>query len=156
LSAMVHGSERFDVLDALCDGVLYDIDDERARLYSDVVLAVLRTEHARSYLEAQMIAEKYEYQSSFAKKFIAEGEARGEVRGEARGLERGLERGLARGLERGLARGEVNAILTVLDARGIAITDEARARIENCSDLVQLEKWIRLAAIAQSVDELFD
>ncbi|MFL6054046.1 MAG: hypothetical protein ACJ72W_14185 [Actinoallomurus sp.] len=143
LSAMAHGSERFDVLDALHEGVLYDVDDERARLYADVVLAALRTEHARSYLEARMIAEKYEYQSSFAKKYFADGEAHGEARGEARGVSRGRR------------IGEVDAILAVLDARGITITDEQRVRIEECTDLPQLQKWVRLAAVACSADELF-
>jgi hypothetical protein len=132
LSAMVHGSQRFEVLDALHKGVLCDVDDERAQLYADVVLAALQTEYARSYLEGLLIAEKYEYQSSFAKRYFAEGEARGEARGEAK------------------------AILAVLDVRGVALTGEQRARIEECLDLSQLQKWVRLAAVAGSADELFD
>ena len=128
LSALAHGSERLDVLDALYDGFLYGVDDERAQLYADMVLAALQSELARSHLEARMIAEKYEYQSSFAKKYVAEGEARGEAK----------------------------AVIAVLDARGIAVSDEARARIEGCSDPSQLEKWVRLAVTARAVDELFD
>jgi hypothetical protein len=47
------------------------------------------------------------------------------------------------------------AILAVLDARGITLTDEQRVRIEECIDLPQLQKWVRLAAVACSAEELF-
>ncbi|GAA4638542.1 hypothetical protein GCM10023196_096700 [Actinoallomurus vinaceus] len=106
--------------------------DRRAELYADVVLAALRNKLARSHLEARMIDGKYEYQSSFAKKYVAEGEARGEARGEAK------------------------AVLAVLETRGIMVPDGARARIEGCADLSQLEKWVQLAVTVRSVDELFD
>ncbi|MEV5704411.1 hypothetical protein [Actinoallomurus sp. NPDC052274] len=43
-----------------------------------------------------------------------------------------------------------------MDARGITLTDEQRLRIEECTDLAQLQEWVRLAAVAGSADELFD
>jgi hypothetical protein len=60
-----------------------------------------------------------------------------------------------KGLEQGRAEGEIEAILTVLDARGLDIPAEARERISRCSDLHLLEKWIRRAVTVTSVDELF-
>lgn len=63
----------------------------------------------------------YEYRSEFARKYFAEGEARGEARGEAK------------------------SVLTVLDARGVAVPTEIRDRILSCDDLDQLQKWLRLA-----------
>lgn len=46
-------------------------------------------------------------------------------------------------------------MLAVLDARGIAVSDDARARITGCTDLEQLDVWVRRAVAAATVDELF-
>ena len=51
----------------------------------------------------------YEYQSDFAKKYVAQGRAEGRVEGRV--------------------EGEAQALLTVLQARGIAVPDTARERI---------------------------
>ncbi|WP_249350135.1 hypothetical protein [Microbispora sp. H10836] len=70
-------------------------------------------------------------------------------------VNKGLEQGLEQGRQEGRAEGEIEAILAVLDARGLDIPSEARERISRCSDLHLLEKWIRRAATAKSVDDLF-
>jgi hypothetical protein len=67
-----------------------------------------------------MTAKTYEYQSDFAKRYVAQGEARGRAEGEARGR--------AEGEARGRAEGEARGVLTVLAARGIAVPDDVRAR----------------------------
>jgi hypothetical protein len=36
------------------------------------------------------------------------------------------------------------------------VPDDARTRITECSDLNQLDTWIRRAATAESIDDLFD
>ena len=54
------------------------------------------------------------------------------------------------------AEGEAAAVLMVLDARDIDVPVDARARITGCTDLDQLETWVRRAAIATSVNDLFD
>jgi hypothetical protein len=56
----------------------------------------------------------------------------------------------------GRAEGEAAAVLTVLDARGIEVPADARARITSCTDLDQLDSWLRRAATANLIDELFD
>ncbi|MDN5747480.1 MAG: hypothetical protein L0H64_02985 [Pseudonocardia sp.] len=131
LSAMAHGArpDRHDVLDALLSA-LASIDPDRALLYSDVVLAALPTA-AQRYLEALMTTGTYEYQSEFARRHRAQGRAEGK------------------------AEGEANAVLAVLEARGLAVSDAARARVGECTDLDQLDVWVRRAAIASSADDLF-
>ncbi|MEU7896365.1 hypothetical protein AB0B45_26355 [Nonomuraea sp. NPDC049152] len=52
--------------------------------------------------------------------------------------------------------GEATLLLTLLDARGIAVSDEIRARITSCSDPVQFDVWTRRAAVASSADEVFE
>jgi hypothetical protein len=46
-------------------------------------------------------------------------------------------------------------LLAVLEARGVPISDEAHARIVECTDAVQLEPWVRKAVSVASVEELF-
>jgi len=70
---------------------------------------------------------------------VKDGEARGEVRGEARGE----------------ARARASAVLTVLEARGIAVGADERARVEAARDLDQLQQWLTRAATCASARELF-
>jgi hypothetical protein len=52
--------------------------------------------------------------------------------------------------------GEVTAdVLTFLDARGLSVSDHHRERILACTDVTELDRWIRRAATIVSVDELF-
>jgi len=56
----------------------------------------------------------------------------------------------------GRAEGWAASVLRALDARGVSITDQQRARIEGCTDLDQLEEWLGRAAIATQASEVFD
>jgi Putative restriction endonuclease len=71
-----------------------------------------------------------------------------------------LEAVLAKGRTQGKAEGEVTglvaAVIAVLDARGIRVTKAARERIERCSDLAQLDRWVRRAAVVRKAAELFE
>lgn len=46
----------------------------------------------------------------------------------------------------GEARGEANAVLSVLAARDIAVSDEVRAHVLACTDLATLDRWLHRAA----------
>ncbi len=128
LSALAHARtkrHRAPVLEAFLAGL--DIfDQEHAELYADVVLAAL-PKAARAHLEVLMTTTPHRYQSDFARRYFAQGEARGEAR----------------------------AVLAVLEARGIDISEEARERIADCADIDQLDVWIRRAATVTKADELF-
>ncbi len=54
----------------------------------------------------------------------------------------------------GEARGEAAAILKVLEARGAAVSEAQRQEILRCRDLDRLDRWLRRAARAASVDEV--
>src|SRR5579872_5763673 len=45
-----------------------------------------------------------------------------------------------------LAKGRAESLLDVLEARGLRVSDEARARILACTDATQLDTWLRMAA----------
>jgi len=74
----------------------------------------------------------YEYQSDFAKKYVAEGRAEGRAEEAAR------------------------ALLTVLRVRGIAVPDAVRERILAQKDPERLERWLEKAAVAASVTAVID
>jgi hypothetical protein len=48
------------------------------------------------------------------------------------------------------------ALLTVLQARGIAVPDSVRERILAQKDREQLKRWLKKAAVASSVNEILD
>ncbi len=53
------------------------------------------------------------------------------------------------------AKGRAEALLAVLEARGLRASEEARARILACADATQLDAWIRKAVSIAAVEELF-
>ncbi|WP_224247477.1 RpnC/YadD family protein [Hyalangium gracile] len=81
----------------------------------------------------------YQYQSEFARKYVAQG----------------LQEGLLKGREEGRHEGEQVALLEVLDARGIEVDDASRAQILACTEQEQLKLWLRKAVTAESVQDLF-
>ena len=129
LSAMAHGgsADQDKVLHTL-PAALVAVDDQHAKLYYDLVLAALPTA-ARRHLE-ELMSTTYQYQSDFARKYVAEGEATGR------------------------AEGEATALLTVLAARGIHVPGDARTRITECTDLDQLTTWVCRAATADSIHDV--
>jgi hypothetical protein len=66
-----------------------------------------------------------------------------------------LDQGRAEGEARGRAEGEAAMLLRVLAARGFTVPDDARQRIQSCTDLTQLEAWGDRAVTATSLDEIF-
>lgn len=70
----------------------------------------------------------YEYQSDFAKKYVAQGRIEGAAR----------------------------AVLVVLRARGFTVPNTVRELILAQKDLEPLERWLKKAAVASSVGAVFD
>jgi hypothetical protein len=134
LSAMAHGeTEQGATIAAAVLPALRELDDDRVRLYYDLVYNSLN-KAARRTLEAMM--KGYEYQSDFAKKYVAQGRAEG--------------------LAEGRADATARDVLTVLRARGLAVSDSARERILSQKDPERLERWLEKAVVAASVAAVLD
>ena len=133
LSVMLHGrgADALRVAEATLTAAR-SLDDERARLYADLVLASVDGA-ARAILEALMVSGKYEYQSDFARRYVAQGRAEGREAGEA--------------------AGRAHALLAVLAARGLEVPEDVRARIVGCPDLARLDRWLSRAVTAPSAAE---
>lgn len=135
LSVMSHGEEEaaFRIGKAALSGAR-GLEDDRLRLYSDLVMASLG-KAARSALEKLMESGTYQYQSDFARKYVAQGRQEG--------------------LEEGRHAGEAAALLEVLRARGLKVSVRDRRRIQSCVDSEQLRSWLRAAVHVQATAELF-
>jgi flagellar biosynthesis/type III secretory pathway protein FliH len=147
LSAMAHG--RKEVGASIASTVLAavgSLETKRVELYVDLVLGSLG-KAARGALEELMERGTYQYQSDFARKYIA--------MGLQQGREEGREEGLQKGREEGLYEGERTALFKVLEARGLVVKQRARQRILACTDSVQIERWLRKAVSVRSTEELF-
>ncbi|MFF3783410.1 hypothetical protein [Streptomyces sp. NPDC001933] len=59
------------------------------------------------------------------------------------------------GRAEGRVEGRVEGLLLVLEARGIALADEARERITSCDDPQLLRQWLNRAATAATIEEVF-
>ena len=65
----------------------------------------------------------------------------------AEGVAKGLAQGEARGEARGRAIGVAQAVLGVLEERGLPIPEAVRVRVLSCTDLPTLHAWVRRAAM---------
>lgn len=129
LSAMAHGKDEPDVAISIATAALAAcrrLDDERAMLYFDLI-GISLGDAARAAFEDLMGEGNYEFQSDFAKKHRAAGKV----------------------------AGRAEAVLTVLDARGIAVSAEQKARVLDCIDAGALDRWIRKAVTVATAEELF-
>jgi Uma2 family endonuclease len=75
--------------------------------------------------------------------------------GVAEGLVRGRAEGKKQGLVEGLARGRAEALIAMLDARGVALGSAERARILGEHDPEQLARWLTRAATCTTLTELW-
>src|SRR3954471_7427794 len=130
LSALAHGdTEQGATIAAAVLPAIRELDEDRVKLYYDLVYNSLN-EAARRSLEAMM--KGYEYQSDFAKKYVAQGRDEGSTERAA------------------------HDVLTVLQARGLAVPDAARERILSQKDPERLERWLEKAAVGASVSAVLD
>ncbi|MEV0063666.1 hypothetical protein [Nocardia sp. NPDC050718] len=62
----------------------------------------------------------------------------------------------AEGFAQGAAEATADSVITVLTVRRLAVFEAQRARIEQCRDLIQLDRWLRRALEIESAAEIFD
>jgi hypothetical protein len=139
LSARIHGNTRqagavFRALQV----ALADIDPNDAQLYYDLLLDGLEPWAQDIFKELTTVTA------------VIPNDPR------AVNLRRWLEGATAEAHAQGEARGKARAVVAVLAARGVEIPDHVRERISCCTDLGQLDTWIRRAATARTVKELFE
>ncbi|MFC4911039.1 hypothetical protein [Actinomadura gamaensis] len=120
------------------------IDDETRDVLYHFVTSGLADSPARNvWRELMKDTDTYGYAKELADMYsplaYEEGEAKGEARGEAKGE----------------VKGETKALLSVLEARNIPLSDEVTEKIANCPDPDTLLTWLRRAALATNVEDVF-
>ncbi|MGZ3419243.1 MAG: hypothetical protein ACXVEF_39165 [Polyangiales bacterium] len=75
--------------------------------------------------------------------------------GLAEGIERGIEQGIEQGIEAGRVAEAIAALLAVLSARSLTLPSSLEARVRACTNVAQLDAWLRRGAVATSLEEVF-
>lgn len=141
LSAIAHG-KRVKPATALrialaAMGASVGLDADRSVLYFDLIVASLG-DAARRSLQA-MDPAKYEFQSEFAKRYLAEGEAKGEARGEARGR----------------AEKAAQIVLKLLRLKFGDVSSERVMRVQKAS-VEELDLWAERILSANTIEGVMD
>ncbi|MGC4093455.1 MAG: hypothetical protein QM756_37275 [Polyangiaceae bacterium] len=173
LSTMAHGHDDANlavrIAMAATAGLGAVQDPDRIVLYSDLIEAALGEAARKAF---QMIPPGYEIQSELIRGWVAKGEIKGRAEGEIKGRAEGEVKGRAEGEIKGRAEGEikgraegeikgraeglVESLFTVLEARGLAVSEQQRERVARTLDLAVLSRWLRGAVTATSVEQLLD
>jgi hypothetical protein len=136
MSALAHGNDEFvgrDVVQAALAGI-DGFETKAGEIYCKTIWKHLRGAMRESF-EA----------------LVREAEARGEL--ETPPVFKELE---ARGEVRGKAEGKAESLLSVMSARGLEVTEQLRERVLACTDLETLDRWIRRAVTAPTLDDVFE
>jgi hypothetical protein len=152
-----------------------DLSIHEARMFALVSIAEARPDRYRRYVhliriftprharqELEQLMEDL-FKDTFIDRFLEEGRQLGIERGMQQGMERGKQLGMERGKQLGMEQGKqlgradsaARVLLTILTARGIAIADQLRTRIAECTDPDLLERWATRAATSTTIDEVF-
>jgi hypothetical protein len=113
------------VLDAMAEPGVTDTD----RLRMTAIILRLASDAARQLLEAMMTTSEYE--KTFVERIHDQGIAEGE------------------------AKGKAEAVLRLLDARGLAPSDEQRHRVTSSTNPAQLDFWFDRAVTATTAADIF-
>jgi hypothetical protein len=136
LSVVYHGTDPA-VPEAVADGFRKLPPDSAAQYHEHAYnLAPLAV---RRILEQLMTSNTWPVYSPFAKEHYG----------------RGKKEGKKEGRKEGQAAGKAEAILLVLEARGLDVNEAQRSQITGCTNLGQLKKWVQRAAIAEKASDLF-
>jgi hypothetical protein len=148
LSVALHG-RRAAVAEAFMAGLAL-LPPEKGPAYYENAYS-MSAAAIRHLLEDLVSTTAWPVYSPFAREHFGRGKAEGIAEGKAEGIAEGKAEGIAEGK----AEGEAEAILLVLEARGLEITAQDRARIADCTDLAQLKTWVTRAATVPSTSDLF-
>ena len=135
LSAIAHGQNKDVALAARVASAAIvasaDIDAERSRLYLDLILISL-SKGSPQLLEATMNSLGYEYQSDFARRYVAQGRVEGRVEGKT--------------------EGKVEIVLKLLALRFGSLSEAVQTRVRNAPG-TQLDVMAERVLTALTLEE---
>jgi predicted transposase YdaD len=119
------------------------IDDQRCRRYFDLVMISLAKGNP-GILEATMDLLNHEYESDFARRYVAQGRTEGIAEGKVEGR--------TEGRTEGRVEGRIEMLLKLLALRYGPLAKPVEARIRNLQD-AQLDAVVERALTVQTLEE---
>ncbi|MDX9723028.1 MAG: Rpn family recombination-promoting nuclease/putative transposase, partial [Myxococcota bacterium] len=114
--------------------------------------AQLSPKEWEAYDEARIHVQTQQGKIEYAKDT---GFAEGKREGKEEGIEIGRQQGVQIGRQEGVAEGLARALLSLLEAKDLAVDEHSRTRILETTDSAQLERWLRRALSIKELAELF-
>jgi len=118
------------------------LSDERRMVYCELISWAVH-EAAHRQLEEQMRLADIGVRNEEMRKYFERGYAEGGAKGRAEGQAEGR------------AEGQAKALLRVLAARGLEVTESQRDQIQQCTDFDALDRWLDRAVTVRGAEELF-
>ncbi|WP_437934399.1 hypothetical protein [Sorangium sp. So ce341] len=141
LSAVAHGNGpngRAVVLAALA--ALGRLDQEHAMVYFQLIWNALR-EPMRQALEALVMERQIEGEATFPP-FVQKLIDRGKLEGMREGKLEGMREGELKGMREGELKGKRDTLLRLLARARMVLSENESARIQACTDIATLDRWI--------------
>ncbi|WP_438018465.1 hypothetical protein WMF18_05055 [Sorangium sp. So ce315] len=141
LSAVAHGNgpSGLTVVQAAL-AALGRLDQAHAMVYFQVIWNGLR-EPMRQALEALVMERQIEGEATFPPSL-------------QRLIDRGIREGELKGMREGRLEGKRDTLLRLLARAGIALTEDESARIQACTDVATLDRWIENVLGAKTAAEV--
>ncbi|AGP38392.1 Yae1 family protein [Sorangium cellulosum] len=141
LSAVAHGNGPNGLAVVLAALVaLGRLDQEHAMVYFQLIWNALR-EPMRQALEALVMERQIEGEATFPP-FVQKLIDRGKLEGMREGKLEGMREGELKGMREGELKGKRDTLLRLLARAGIVPTEDESARIQACTDIAILDRWI--------------
>jgi hypothetical protein len=149
LSAVAHGNgpNGLAVVQAALVA-LGRLDQEHAGVYFQIIWNGLR-EPMRQALEALVMERQIEGKAAFppfAQKLIDRGKIEGKLEG--------IREGELKGIREGELKGKRDTLLRLLARAGIVLTENESARIQACTDIATLDRWVDHVLGAKTATEV--
>jgi flagellar biosynthesis/type III secretory pathway protein FliH len=94
-----------------------------------------------------------EYEEEKKMPYVTSVERLGIKKGLKEGLQRGLQKGLQKGLQRGMLQNAQQSVIEILETRFETVPDTLARSIEAIEDLAILQRLLKRAVVAASLDE---
>jgi hypothetical protein len=133
-------------------GALGQLDQEHAATYFQIIYNVLR-EPMRKALKALVMERQTQGKATFPP-FAQQLIDRGKLEGIREGKLKGIREGELKGIREGELKGKRDALLRFLARARIALTDDERARIQVCTEVATLDRWVDNALGAKTAADV--
>ncbi|WP_437478060.1 hypothetical protein WME75_29525 [Sorangium sp. So ce1014] len=153
LSAVAHGNgpSGLTVVQAALAG-LGRLDQAHAMVYFQLIWNGLR-EPMRQALEVLVMERQIEGEATFPP-FVQKLIDRGKLEGIREGELKGMREGMREGELKGMREGKRDTLLRLLARAGIVLTENESARIQACTDIATLDRWIDNVLGAKTATEV--